>query len=333
MKYERLSEEEKSAMIEEVYKNQLSISESLLLLGIPRSTYYSWLKRRECERRPRTPVNRLTEPEVDRVIQQAHKMPDMPARELAWYITDRFGFISESSVYRILKSRGLILDAPEMPLPAAKEFHTKTTRPNEMWATDFTYVKVIGWGWYYVGGILDDFSRYLICYEVKRDMTGPTASDLVARAMEITGLVYAPVEDRFTKLLSDNGSGYISETFNTFLTDQGIGHIYARRNHPQTNGKFERMNRTAKERICLVEFRSPGELEEAVAEFVDWYNHVHYHERIGNLHPVDVYLGRREEIQARRKKAKAETLATRRLANRGQLACDQQALTDQLIEV
>jgi len=333
MKYERLSEEEKSAMIEEVYKNQLSISESLLLLGIPRSTYYSWLKRRECERRPRTPVNRLTEPEVDRVIQQAHKMPDMPARELAWYITDRFGFISESSVYRILKSRGLILDAPEMPLPAAKEFHTKTTRPNEMWATDFTYVKVIGWGWYYVGGILDDFSRYLICYEVKRDMTGPTASDLVARAMEITGLVYAPVEDRFTKLLSDNGSGYISETFNTFLTDQGIGHIYARRNHPQTNGKFERMNRTAKERICLVEFRSPGELEEAVAEFVDWYNHVHYHERIGNLHPVDVYLGRREEIHARRKQAKAETLAMRRLANRGELTCDKQALTDQLIEV
>jgi len=333
MKYERLSEEEKSAMIEEVYKNQLSISESLLLLGIPRSTYYSWLKRRECERRPRTPVNRLTEPEVDRVIQQAHKMPDMPARELAWYITDRFGFISESSVYRILKSRGLILDAPEMPLPAAKEFHTKTTRPNEMWATDFTYVKVIGWGWYYVGGILDDFSRYLICYEVKRNMTGPTASDLVARAMEITGLVYAPVEDRFTKLLSDNGSGYISETFNTFLTDQGIGHIYARRNHPQTNGKFERMNRTAKERICLVEFRSPGELEEAVAEFVDWYNHVHYHERIGNLHPVDVYLGRREEIHARRKQAKAETLAMRRLANRGELTCDKQALTDQLIEV
>ena len=209
-----------------------------------------------------------------------------------------------------------------MPLPASKEFHTKTTGPNEMWATDFTYVKVIDWGWYYIGGILDDFSRYLICYEVKRDMTGPTASDLVTRAMEITGLVDVPIEDRFTKLLSDNGSGYISETFNRFLIDQGIGHIYARRNHPQTNGKFERMNRTAKERICLVQFRSPAELEEAVVEFVEWYNHVHYHERIGNLHPVDAYLGRGEEIQARRKRVKAETLAMRRLANRIQPAVD-----------
>jgi transposase InsO family protein len=328
MKYERLSEEEKSAIIDEVGKSCLSIRESLMLLGIPRSTYYSWLKRRDSQTQARAPANRLTETEVDRVIEHAHEMPDLPARELAWYITDRFGFISESSVYRILKSRGLILDAPELPLPAAKEFHTKTGKPNEMWATDFTYIKVIDWGWYYLGGILDDFSRYLICYEVKRDMTGPTASDLVARAMEITGLVDVPVEDRFTKLLSDNGSGYISETFNTFLTDQGIGHIYARRNHPQTNGKFERMNRSAKERICLVQFRSPGELEDAVAEFVRWYNHAHYHERIGNLHPVDVYMGRREEIQARRKRVKAETLALRRLANRRQLACCEQALTD-----
>jgi len=209
MKYERLSEEEKSAIIDEVGKSCLSIRESLMHLGIPRSTYYDWLKRRGGERRPRTPVNRLTEPEVERVVEQAHKMPDLPPRELAWHITDRYEYISESSVYRILKSSGLIPDAPEIPWPASKEFHTKTTRPNEMWATDFTYVKVIDWGWYYVGGILDDFSRYLICYQVKRDMTGPTASDLVTRAMEITGLVDVQVEDRCTKLLSDNGSGYI----------------------------------------------------------------------------------------------------------------------------
>jgi putative transposase len=333
MKYERLSEEERSAIIDEVDRSYLSISESLLLLGIPRSTYYNWLKRRDAKLKPRTPVNRLTKAEIERVIENAHKMPDLPARELAWYITDHFEFISESSVYRILKSGGYILDAPESPLPAAKEFHTKTFRPNEMWSTDFTYVKVIDWGWYYIGGILDDFSRYLICYEVKPNMTGPTASDLVAQAMEITKLVDVPVEDRFTKLLSDNGSGYISDTFNKFLTDQGISHIYARRNHPQTNGKFERLNRTAKERVCLVQFRSPTELENAVAEFVHWYNNIHYHERIGNLHPVDVYMGRREEIVSRRENVKAQTLARRRFANQGQLACSKQALTDQLIEV
>ncbi len=319
MKYERLSEEEKSAVTKEVAKSRLSISQSLRCLGIPRSTYYSWLSRREGGGpRQRVPANKLTAPEIERVIRYANEMPDLPARELAWHITDRHGFISESSVYRILKREGLLPDAPELPPRAADEFHTKTGRPNEMWATDFTYVKVIGWGWYYIGGVLDDFSRYLICYEVTRDMTAGTASDLVMRAIEITGLSGVPVEDRSTKLLSDNGSGYISETFNRFLVAQGIGHIYARRNHPQTNGKFERINRTAKERICLVQFRSPGELERAVEEFVDWYNHVHYHERIGNMHPVDVYMGRGDAIRARRQVVKASTLAQRRQANRRQ---------------
>jgi len=315
MKYERLSREDKSKVIEEVEKSHLSIVETLGVLGIARSTYYIWLRKDITGASLRVALNRLTEPEVDRVLKYAHDLPDLPSRELAWHITDRDGFISESSVYRILKAHGLVKDAPEPPERAGKEFTKKTIRPNEMWATDFTYVFVSGWGWYYVGGILDDFSRYLICYEVKRDMKGATASDLVARAMEVTGLSGVPVAEREIKLLSDNGSGYISEPFNTFLKGQGIGHIYARRNHPQTNGKFERLNRTAKDRICTVVFRSPQELEAAVAEFVAWYNEVHYHERIGNLHPVDVYLGRREEIHARRVEVKARSLAARRESN------------------
>jgi putative transposase len=315
MKYERLSEEDRARVIVDVETSHLSIAQTLEILGVARSTYYSWLRKDISKAGGRVALNRLTEPEVDRVLEYAHKLPDLPSRELAWHITDRDGFISESSVYRILKAHGLVKDAPEPLTPAGKEFTKKTTRPNEMWATDFTYVFVSGWGWYYVGGVLDDFSRYLICYEVKRDMKGATASDLVARAMEVTGLACVPVAEREIKLLSDNGSGYISETFNTFLRDQGIGHIYARRNHPQTNGKFERLNRTSKDRICAVVFKSPSELEAAVAEFVEWYNEVHYHERIGNLHPVDVYLGRSEEIKARRLEAKARSLAARRKTN------------------
>lgn len=315
MKYERLSCEDKARVIEEVEKSHLSIVQTLGVLGIARSTYYSWLRKNTDKATARMAVNRLTESEVERVLERAHELPDLPPRELAWHITDHDGFISESSVYRILKARGFVKDAPEPPAAAGKEFTKKTSRPNEMWATDFTYVFVSGWGWYYIGGVLDDYSRYLICYEVKPDMKGETASDLVARAMEITGLSGVPVAEREVKLLSDNGSGYISGVFNTFLREQGIGHIYARRNHPQTNGKFERLNRTAKDRICSVVFRSPEELREAVAEFVRWYNEVHYHERIGNLHPVDVYLGRREEIHARRVEVKARSLEARRESN------------------
>ena len=71
-------------------------------------------------------------------------------------------FISESSVYRILKARGLITSPAHILMRAASEFKDKTTKPNQLWQTDFTYFKIIGWGWYYLSSILDDYSRYIV---------------------------------------------------------------------------------------------------------------------------------------------------------------------------
>ena len=121
--------------------------------------------------------------------------------------------------------------------------------------------------------------------------------------------------NRRVKLLSDNGSGYIAKTFNTFLEKSGIHHIYSARNHPQTNGKIERLNRTAKERLNLVVYTSPSELQEALNKFRDWYNSEHYHKSINNLHPADVYFGRDKAIQRHRKRLQNQTKKTRRQVN------------------
>ena len=51
-------------------------------------------------------------------------------------------------------------------MKAADEFKDKTTAPNQLWQTDFTYLKVIGWGWFYLSTILDDFSRYIIAWKL-----------------------------------------------------------------------------------------------------------------------------------------------------------------------
>ena len=49
-----------------------------------------------------------------------------------------------------------------MVIKAADEFRNQTTAPNQLWPTDCTYLKAIGWGWLYLSTILDDYSRYII---------------------------------------------------------------------------------------------------------------------------------------------------------------------------
>ena len=319
-----MTADDKAEILELVRKSPLSVKETLEQLAIPRSTYYRWKDR--FERRgiaglqdhkpsPQTVWNRLTDQETQTILDFAHQFPDQSPRELACWITDNDRFsVSESTVYRILKRNGLITPAFVEQTPAAKQFHRKTTRVHEMWQTDFTYLFVSGWGWYYVGGIVDDYSRYLITYDLVPDMTGQTSSDLVEKAAEITGMHHVPIRHK-VKLLSDNGSGYISGPFNEYLKTIRIKHIYAARCHPQTCGKIERINRTAKERLNLVLYKNPSQLRAALQQFVHWYNHQRYHEAIGNLRPIDVYEGRGDRILRRRHRLKHKTMQRRRKEN------------------
>ena len=90
---------------------------------------------------------------------------------MAAWITDNEGFsVSESSVYRLLKRQGLI-KSPEMKMAAVKEVHAKTTRPHQMWATDASYFRVSGWGFYYLVTVMDDFSRFILAWRLQTDMT------------------------------------------------------------------------------------------------------------------------------------------------------------------
>ena len=74
-------------------------------------------------------------------------MLELWPRELAVRFTDReSGFVSETSVYRLPKSRDLIPSPAFIQIKAAEEFHTKTTTPNQLWQTDFAALKVMAGG-------------------------------------------------------------------------------------------------------------------------------------------------------------------------------------------
>ncbi|MBK6766502.1 MAG: transposase [bacterium] len=248
-----MSAQQKEEVIRLVERSQLSVNQTLRKLGVPTRTYHRWMQNGTLEdERPvaRRIWNRLLPQEEETVIARALAYPDRSARQLSFLITDEGRFsVSESTIYRILKREGLQRELPQV-MKASKEYHRKTTHVHELWQTDFTYFHIVNWGWYFAGGVLDDYSRYSICFELMDKMDGPATQNLIDKALNTTGMKKVPVNRR-AKLLSDNGSGYIAKPFNRFLDESGIHHIYSARNHPQTNGKIERLNRTAKERLNL----------------------------------------------------------------------------------
>ena len=162
---------------------------------------------------------------------------------------------------------------------------------------------------------MDDYSRFILGWDLKTDMAGGSLEDVVQLAVDATGMTSVPVEDR-TVLLSDNGAGYISGQFNEYLRLVGIRHITASPFHPQTNGKIERYHRSLKGEINLQPYDMPGELREAIRAFVEYYNYRRYHEGLGNVTPADVYNGRHLEIIAKRKEVRSRTLAERMSYNK-----------------
>ena len=305
---------ERDDIITQVTKSSLPIRQALSRLGLPKSTYYRWLKPKDGSK-SRVPWNKLSSEEEEVVLANAIDWPELSSRQLALKITDTDGlYISESTVYRILKREGLIKPAEIKGFKASNEYHHKTKRPNEMWATDCSYLKVTGWGYYYLVTVMDDFSRFILAWQLKTDMSADSLIDVTQEAVDLTGMTDVPVEDR-TFLLSDNGAGYISRKFNEYLGLVGIKHITAAPYHPQTNGKIERYHLTIKGKLNLVPYDTPSELEREINSFVRYYNYYRYHEALKNVTPFDVYSGRQSEILQHRREVKAKTFEKRKRYN------------------
>lgn len=320
---------EKLEIIRLVEQSPLPARQTLSKLGIPRATFYRWYDRysrggpealNDQPPRPDRLWNRIPDGVRENVIQLALDEPRLSPRELAIRFTDtRSYFVSEASVYRLLKARELIASPAFIVIKAADAFKDKTTAPNQLWQTDFTYLKVIGWGWFYLSTVLDDFSRYIVAWKLCTTMKAADVTATLDLALRASGLEKAKSANR-PKLLSDNGSSYIAGDLANWLADRKIKHLRGAPYHPMTQGKIERWHQTLKNRILLENYFLPGDLEAQIAAFVDNYNYHRYHESIDNLTPADVYFGRGPTILAQRERIKRQTIAHRRLQHRLQAA-------------
>lgn len=236
----RRSFNEKREIIRIVEQSELGVNRTLTELGIKRSTFYEWYKRyleegeaglyaRKPERR--SFWNQIPDAERQQVVEVALDKPEMSCRELAYHITDtKKWFISESSVYRILKAHNLITSPAFIVNEAADEFKEKTVRIHQQWQMDFTYLKVVDWGWYFLGTVLDDYSRYIVAWELSTEMTAVDSEQVVDKALRISGLK----NENRPRLLSDNGPCFRSADFKEYLKSEDMGQVFGAPYHPQT---------------------------------------------------------------------------------------------------
>jgi transposase InsO family protein len=310
---------EKLEIIRTVETSPLPVRQTLAQIGIAKSTFYAWLDRyavggldalEDRKPRPARVWNRIRDDVRQTIITFALDQPELSPREIATAFTERERtYVSEASVYRLLRAEGLITSPAFIVMKAADRFANPTTAVNQLWQTDFTYLKVTGWGWYYLSTVLDDFSRYIVAWKLCPTMAAADVTATLDLALQASGL---DAVDRRPRLLSDNGPSYLATELADWLAQQGMSHTRGKPYHPMTQGKIERWHLSLKSRILLENYYLPGDLERAVAAFVEHYNHRRYHESLDNLTPADVYFGRGARILATRREIKRRTIAERR---------------------
>jgi len=291
----------------------LRLDDLLTLYGVKKSTFYDWQNAPEVAP-PKPAVVSTASVRVDEiqaVLAYRDLHPDIGYRKFTWQMVDaNIAFLSESKVYDILSAHNRLqgwnrVDNGE----TSKEYRHKPKHVHYHWHTDIAYIKV-GGIFYFLIMMLDGYSRYLLDWELMTDMLGGSVENFVQRVKE----KYPHARPR---LINDNGSQFISHDFKRLLQKLEIQQIFTRRNHPQTNGKIERMNGSVKQEALRP--GQPCDFQEAweiLNKYSYEYNHQRLHAGINFLRPADMFFGRGGLVLNERREKIENARADRKSLNR-----------------
>lgn len=299
----------------------MTVVTSLKHLGVSRASYFRWKQeqRWQQERSTRSsPVQAFEalDEEKQAVVDYALAYPEIRHRELAWrMIDDDVAYLSQSTVYRILKHERLMCERPGRKKRYRDELE-KANRPDQIWATDLMYL-TIAEAQYYLVNFIDEYSRYLVHWELLPSMDGHSISIAAQQALETLPMNEEGQVTTQPIIRSDNGSGYISREFGGLLEHHGLTHHRIKPHCPEENGVMERCHRTLREAIEEHELGGRYEAEEAVHKIVDHYNTERLHSALNFQTPATWYRGNPEEVAATRRLKLSQARHRRKQINLG----------------
>lgn len=278
-------------------KTNIPANKLLGMVGLSSSKYYSWIDRQEKPNNHNGIIPKrhwILDWEREAIINYAGLHSGEGYRRLTYMmLDDNIVAVSPSTTYRVLKSVGLLSRWNKVKHTAKGNGFDQPTIPHQHWHTDIKYVNFRG-TFLFLISVIDGYSRYIVHHELRMNMQEYDVQITIQRALE----KYPSIKPR---LITDNGSQFISKDFAEYLRFAGLQHIRTSISYPQANGKIERYHRTIHEE-CLAN-KSMINLDDAreqVAEYVDYYNTKRLHSSLYYLTPDD-FLNNRitEKLEAR----------------------------------
>ena len=292
------------------WKGRADVSTKQLLdwIGLYESTYYKWCRHygKDYEHNGAIPRDHWIEDwERDAIIQFHFDNPLNGYRRLTYMMLDAgLVAVSPGTVYRVLSKAGLLGRHAKKTTTKGTGFH-QPSAAHHHWHVDVSYLNICG-TFYYMTSVIDGFSRSLVHWEIREQMTELDVETILQRAKE----QHPGVTPR---IITDNGPQFISNDFKQFVRISGMTHVRTSPYYPQSNGKIERYHRTIKsECIRPLTPLSLGDARRIVGEFVTTYNTVRLHSAIGYVTPADMLAGRAQAIHDERDRKLAEARERRK---------------------
>lgn len=298
----RYTDEEKQKIVSLVSKSPLPIKEACKHYGVSSASFYVWRKALEeadtkedaAAKQPDETPEAQSDPVAERVVALKQAKPYLGLLKISKQLL-REGFkVSARQVDRILADHGIDVRnrVPKAPPKGSRRF--ERLNPNDLWMMDIMYYRLRKDGRFYVISVLDDYSRFIAAHAVATTQTADNVIEVLQTAIEAHGLPRQVLTDRGGQFHSWSGF----TRFEELLDNLGVEHIVASPQSPQTIGKIESWHRNIqRELLRQKEFETVEAAKEAIAGYVEYYNHERVHAGIHYLTPADRYFGIRKEVE------------------------------------